>query len=100
MSLYGFHPFILLNHDETLDSVFTLAHEAGHSAHSMFSNENQPLPTSRYTIFVAEIASTFNEHVLLDYLLKNAQSKEQLMALWERFSVKHYLQHMSMKQVN
>ena len=81
MSLYGFHPFILLNHDETLDSVFTLAHEAGHSAHSMFSNENQPLPTSRYTIFVAEIASTFNEHVLLDYLLKNAQSKEQKIAL-------------------
>lgn len=81
--LYGFHPYILLNHDNTLDSVFTLAHEAGHSAHTIYSQENQPLPTSRYTIFVAEIASTFNEHLLLDYLLKNATSKAQKIALLE-----------------
>ncbi|RJX24327.1 MAG: oligoendopeptidase F [Acholeplasma sp.] len=81
--LYGFHPYILLNHDETLDSVFTLAHEAGHSAHTIFSNANQPMPIADYTIFVAEIASTFNEHVLLDYLLKKATSKEQKIALLE-----------------
>lgn len=81
--LYGFHPYILLNHDETLDSVFTLAHEAGHSAHTIFSNEHQPMPIADYTIFVAEIASTFNEHVLLDYLLKHATSKEQKIALLE-----------------
>jgi len=80
---YGYHPFILLNHDDTLDSVFTLAHEAGHSAHTLFSNENQPLAISDYTIFVAEIASTFNEHALLDYLLKKAVTKNQKIDLLE-----------------
>ncbi len=81
---YGFHPFILLNHDDTLDAVFTLAHEAGHSAHTLFSNENQPMPISDYTIFVAEIASTFNEHALLDYLLSKATSKNQKIDLLEK----------------
>lgn len=80
---YGHHPFILLNHDETLNSVFTLAHEAGHSAHTLFSNNNQPLPSSDYTIFVAEIASTFNEHVLLDYLLERAKTRSQKIDLLE-----------------
>ncbi len=80
---YGHHPFILLNHDETLDSVFTLAHEAGHSAHTLFANENQPMASSDYTIFVAEIASTFNEHVLLDYLLTKAKTKAQKIDLLE-----------------
>ncbi len=82
--LYGFHPYILLNHDDTLDSVFTLAHECGHSAHTLFSDEAQPMATSSYTIFVAEIASTFNEHILLDYLVKNAETKEQKIALLEK----------------
>lgn len=81
---YGFHPYILLNHDDTLDAVFTLAHEAGHSAHTIFSNENQPMPTSDYTIFVAEIASTFNEHILLDYLLTKATTKTQKIDLLEK----------------
>ncbi|MBE0700535.1 MAG: oligoendopeptidase F, partial [Acholeplasmataceae bacterium] len=80
---YGFHPYILLNHDETLDAVFTLAHEAGHSAHTLFANEHQPMATSDYTIFVAEIASTFNEHVLLDYLISKAKTKNQKIALLE-----------------
>lgn len=61
--------FIMLNHTGNLDSVFTLAHEAGHSIHTMFSNEYQPYETSNYVIFVAEIASTFNESLLLDYLM-------------------------------
>lgn len=65
------HPYILLNYNETLDSVFTLAHEAGHSMHSLYAMENQPPATQNYTIFVAEIASTFNEHVLLDYVIQN-----------------------------
>lgn len=82
-SLYGFHPFILLNHDKTLDSVFTIVHEAGHSAHSLFSNETQPLATHSYTIFVAEIASTFNERVLADYMLKNSTSKEEKITIIE-----------------
>jgi len=82
--LYGFHPYILLNHDDTLDSVFTLVHECGHSAHTLFSQANQPMATSSYTIFVAEVASTFNEHVLLDYLVKNAKTKSQKIALLEK----------------
>ena len=68
-------PFILLNYNNTLDDVFTLAHEAGHSIHTSYSNENQPFPTANYTIFVAEVASTFNEQLLLDYLLKTSDDK-------------------------
>lgn len=65
----GVHPFILLNFNGTLDDVFTLAHESGHSVHTLYSDESEPLMKQSYTIFVAEIASTFNEHNLLDYLL-------------------------------
>lgn len=64
------HPYILLNFEGTLDDVFTLAHESGHSIHTLYSEEAQPLTKQDYTIFVAEIASTFNEHNLLDYFLK------------------------------
>ncbi|WP_035357552.1 oligoendopeptidase F [Acholeplasma granularum] len=78
---YGHHPFILLNHNDTLDAVFTLAHEAGHSAHTIFSDKAQPMPISDYTIFVAEIASTFNEHALLDYLLEKSTSKQEKIEL-------------------
>ena len=78
---YGHHPYILLNHNDTLDAVFTLAHEAGHSAHTIFSNESQPMPTADYTIFVAEIASIFNEHILLDHLLSKAESKDEKIIL-------------------
>lgn len=69
-------PFILLNFNNTLDDVFTLSHEAGHSMHTMYANENQPAMTANYTIFVAEVASTFNEQLLLDYLLKNSNDKD------------------------
>ena len=68
-------PFILLNYNNTLDDVFTLAHEAGHSIHTSYSNENQPAPTANYTIFVAEVASTFNEQLLLDHLIKTSDDK-------------------------
>lgn len=67
---YDIHPFILLNFQGELDDVFTLAHESGHSIHTLYSEESQPTMKQDYTIFVAEIASTFNEHNLLDYLLK------------------------------
>ena len=67
------HPFILLNFNGELDDVFTLAHEAGHSGHTLFAEETQPTLLQDYTIFVAEIASTFNEHNLLDYLLQNGK---------------------------
>ncbi len=82
-STHNVRPFILLNHNKSLDSVFTLAHEAGHSGHSLFSCENQPQAISRYTIFVAEIASTFNEHLLLDHLIKtqtNVNEKIETLA--------------------
>lgn len=66
-------PFILMNYkEEVLNDVFTLAHEAGHSMHSWYSSRNQPFQYYNYTIFVAEVASTFNEQLLTDYLLKNA----------------------------
>ena len=82
-SMPNLHPFILLNHDETLDSAFTVAHEAGHSIHSMYAAENQPTMLQGYTIFVAEIASTFNEHALLDYFLnsEDATKDEKIMVI-------------------
>lgn len=66
----GVHPYILLNFDGSMDAAFTIAHESGHSIHTLYSEESQPLLKQDYTIFVAEIASTFNEHNLLDYLMK------------------------------
>lgn len=77
-SVSGGHPFILLNYTHTLDDVFTLAHEAGHSIHSLFSNETQPSALQDYTIFVAEIASTFNEHMLLDYFIKSDSTSKEI----------------------
>ncbi len=74
-------PFILLNHNGKLDDVFTIAHEGGHSIHTMYSNEAQPVETADYTIFVAEIASTLNEQVLLDYMLKNIKDKNEKITL-------------------
>ncbi|MBP5217109.1 MAG: oligoendopeptidase F [Bacilli bacterium] len=71
------HPYILLNFEGGLDDVFTLAHESGHSIHTLYAMENQPLLKQGYTIFVAEIASTFNEHNLLDYLLKQGTLNKQ-----------------------
>lgn len=69
-SMANCHPYILLNYTDTLDDVFTVAHESGHSIHSLYSMEAQPTMLQDYTIFVAEIASTFNEHMLLDYLME------------------------------
>lgn len=82
-SAVNLHPFILLNYDGTLDSVFTVAHESGHSMHSMYASETQPPMIQDYTIFVAEIASTFNEHALLDYFLKlpTATKNEKIMVI-------------------
>lgn len=82
--LYDEGPFILLNHNGSLDSVFTLAHEAGHSMHTMFSNNNQPYVTHDYVIFVAEIASTFNETLLLDHLMKQDIDKNTKICLLQQ----------------
>jgi oligoendopeptidase F len=67
---YSTPPFILLNYQDRLRDMFTLAHELGHSMHSHFTRSNQPFVYGRYTIFVAEVASTLNEALLTDYLLK------------------------------
>jgi len=69
------HPFVLLNYNNTLDSQFTLAHEMGHAIHSYYSNKYQPIVYSDYVIFVAEVASTCNESLLMQYLLKNTSDK-------------------------
>ncbi len=69
---YGVHPFVLLNYDGTLNDIFTIAHELGHSMHSYYSNANQCEEKSDYEIFVAEIASTVNEVLLLKYMLRTA----------------------------
>ena len=67
--VYGTHPYMLLNYTDTLDDVFTLAHEMGHSMHTILSHETQPFVYSNYTIFVAEVPSTLSEALLLEYML-------------------------------
>ena len=69
------HPFVLLNYHDTLNDLFTLVHEMGHALHSELSNWNQPTVYSDYVIFVAEVASTCNEALLMEYLLKNTTDK-------------------------
>ncbi len=69
---YGTHPYVLLNYQETVHDIFTIAHELGHAMHTFYSNSNQPEQKSGYVIFVAEIASTVNEVLLLKHLLKTA----------------------------
>lgn len=71
------HPFVLLNHKDTLDCMFTLAHEMGHAIHSYLSNKNQPVVYSDYVIFVAEVASTCNEALLMQYLLAHTDDKKE-----------------------
>ncbi len=84
-SMPNLHPFILLNYSKTLEDVFTVAHEAGHSIHSMYAAEAQPSSLQNYTIFVAEVASTFNEHNLLDYIInKSEATKKEKIALLQR----------------
>lgn len=84
--VYGVHPYVLLNHNDTLDNMFTLAHEMGHAMHSWYSNENQPFIYSQYKIFVAEVASTCNEVLLMQYLLKNTEDKKE-----RAYLLNHYL---------
>jgi oligoendopeptidase F len=80
---YGIGSFVLLNYQGTLDDVFTVAHEMGHSMHTRLSQEYQPYPTHRYTIFVAEVASTLNEKLLLRKLLASMRDPRERVALLE-----------------
>ncbi len=78
---YTTHPFILLNYQNKRDSMFTLAHELGHSMHSFFSRSSQPFHYGEYSIFVAEVASTLNENLLTDYLLRTTTDPEVRLAI-------------------
>ncbi|MCI7769891.1 MAG: oligoendopeptidase F [Christensenellaceae bacterium] len=85
LGTYGCHPFVLLNYQKTTHDVFTIAHELGHAMHSYYSCEAQPFAKSDYEIFVAEIASTVNEVLMLKYLLaetKDADTKKFLLSYY------------------
>lgn len=77
IGVYGVHPYMLLNFNGTLDDIFTLVHEMGHSIHTWYSDTNQTFLNSNYRIFVAEVASTTNEILLTEYLMKHAKSKDE-----------------------
>ncbi|MEQ1757133.1 MAG: oligoendopeptidase F [Vicinamibacterales bacterium] len=79
--VYGTHPYMLLNYNETLDSVFTLAHEMGHSMHTLLSHRAQPFVYAGYTIFVAEVPSTLSEALFLDLMLERASSRAERAVL-------------------
>ena len=79
--VYGAHPYMLLNYNETLDAVFTLAHEMGHSMHTLLSHQAQPYVYAGYTIFVAEVPSTLNEALFLDLMLRRARSSAERAVL-------------------
>ncbi|NKI22613.1 oligoendopeptidase F [Paenibacillus dendritiformis] len=78
---YGTHPYVLLNHKDNLNSMFTLTHEMGHALHSYYSDNNLPYRDAQYTIFLAEVASTLNEALLMDYMLKKTSDKKEKMYL-------------------
>jgi oligoendopeptidase F len=78
---YDVHPYILLNYLGQYNDVSTLAHELGHTMHSYYSNKVQPYPTANYTTFVAEVASTFNEALLVDYMLKTIDDTPTRLSL-------------------
>ncbi len=84
-STYGVHPYVLLNWSDLLNDVFTLAHEMGHNMHSYYTGQTQPYPYANYSIFVAEVASTFNESLLLDFLIGNAKTKIEKLYLIEKY---------------
>lgn len=85
LGVYGVHPFILLNHQDDLDSLFTLVHECGHGVHSKLSSQYQPQITARYSIFVAEVASTVNEVLMMNYLIDHEDDPELKKYLLNHF---------------
>ncbi|GGF15366.1 oligoendopeptidase F [Halobacillus andaensis] len=82
---YGTNPFILMNWQDDVNNLFTLAHELGHSLHSYYTHENQPYRYGNYSIFVAEVASTCNEALLNNYMLKNTNDKKEKLYLLNNF---------------
>ena len=84
-SAYDVHPYMLLNFNGKYDDMSTLAHELGHTMQSYFSNKTQPYPTADYPIFVAEVASTFNEALLIDHMLKTIQNDTVKLSLLGKY---------------
>lgn len=84
-SLAKVHPYVLLNHNNNLNCAFTIAHELGHSMHSFYSNTNQPFTKADYTLFVAEVASTCNEAIMMRHLLKTFPEKDAQTYLLNHF---------------
>ncbi|MCS7052532.1 MAG: oligoendopeptidase F [Ignavibacterium sp.] len=82
---FGVHPYVLLNWNFQLNDVFTFAHEIGHNLHSYFTGVSQPYVYANYSIFLAEVASTVNEGLLLEYLINNADSKSEKIILIEKY---------------
>ena len=82
---YDSKPFILLNYHDTLDDVFTIAHEMGHSMHSYYSKNNQPYIYGGYSVFLAEVASTTNEAILMNHMLNNVEDKNERLYLLNHF---------------
>ncbi len=80
-AVYGVHPFMLLNYQDTLNDVFTLAHEMGHSIHTYFAHQTQPFVYADYTLFVAEVASTLNEELLNHHLLNSTDDRATRLAV-------------------
>lgn len=85
MGVYGVHPFVLLNHHDDLNSLFTLVHEMGHALHSHYSSKHQPQITANYRIFVAEVASTVNEILLIHYMLDQTTDAKMRAYLLNHF---------------
>jgi oligoendopeptidase F len=79
--VYGVHPYVLMNYNDTLDAVFTLAHEMGHSMHTLLAHRHQPFVYAGYTIFVAEVPSTLNEALFLEFMLGRAQDAKERVVL-------------------
>ncbi|HSS97387.1 MAG TPA: oligoendopeptidase F, partial [Terriglobales bacterium] len=86
-SVYDVHPYILMNYNGKYNAMSTLAHELGHTMHSYFSNKTQPYPLASYPIFLAEVASTFNEALLIQYMLKKIPDEPTRLSLLGSFLV-------------
>ena len=84
---YGTHPYVLLNHQDTMGSMFTLAHEMGHAMHTYYSTKNQPFTYADYLIFVAEVASTCNEALLMHHLLETTEDEKD-----RKYLINHQLE--------
>ncbi|MDZ7821071.1 MAG: M3 family metallopeptidase [Candidatus Marinimicrobia bacterium] len=83
---YDTHPYMLMNFNGTRNHVFTLMHELGHSLHSYYTNQEQPYATANYALFVAEVASTFLENILMDHMLETLEDKNEKLSLLDQWA--------------